>query len=615
MNKMITIFLLIFIRICICQPLPAGLELPPHWDKRFEVISYDNGALTYRDKATGTTNTIFITMPKHNEPRLFTPPIDSLPEPPLDTLFADTVLSIDVSTVDTAFYSPRFSLLGKVPLDNGNPAVIYDFDHNGVNDILGVEIFYEPGYRGGFNRFYEWQASESRFSPGFASVFGYNQRTAIEGGGALGGMDIDNDGRSEAWFTYDHELRFYEAEHTNGYPDALVHIIPKNEDVNPINALFYDFDKDGKVEMQYTQDTVIAGYYYKICRIWEHQTGNNHFQKTYRRLLKLSGAGNSLVGDMDGDGLIEFYFASHHLDNLTPGYVRMLGFENSGDNQYDYFWRGAISVVNRGLCALTNDMDSDGLPEIIIQGSGFTVEGKSLITIVESTWDNEFRAKASIAVKTPGSFGGRNGIAHGDVDGDGIEEFVVEISGWTLLFKSTGNDKYELFWIKHHNLSYTSIAMGDVNADDLDDIVISGYIWNPDSSRGEFRSDIYTFNPQFSMTAPVALSPPATPQPATSPAELLPGYPSPFNSLITIAFTLPQPATVQLDIFDLNGRLVTTIADGSFGVGRHQATWDGSTADGQPVASGVYFCRLSATVPSTGAGAVYTQVRKMLLMR
>ncbi|MCB9069096.1 MAG: hypothetical protein H6629_14965 [Calditrichae bacterium] len=86
MNKMITIFLLIFIRICICQPLPAGLELPPHWDKRFEVISYDNGALTYRDKATGTTNTIFITMPKHNEPRLFTPPIDSLPEPPLDTL-------------------------------------------------------------------------------------------------------------------------------------------------------------------------------------------------------------------------------------------------------------------------------------------------------------------------------------------------------------------------------------------------------------------------------------------------------------------------------------------------------------------------------------------------
>ncbi|MCB0271146.1 MAG: hypothetical protein KDH95_23500, partial [Calditrichaeota bacterium] len=75
------------------------------------------------------------------------------------------------------------------------------------------------------------------------------------------------------------------------------------------------------------------------------------------------------------------------------------------------------------------------------------------------------------------------------------------------------------------------------------------------------------------------------------------------------------PATVQLDIFDLNGRLVTTIADGSFGTGRHEATWDGSTANGQPVASGVYFCRLSATAPSTGAGAVYTQVRKMLLMR
>ncbi|MCB9069084.1 MAG: T9SS type A sorting domain-containing protein [Calditrichae bacterium] len=105
-------------------------------------------------------------------------------------------------------------------------------------------------------------------------------------------------------------------------------------------------------------------------------------------------------------------------------------------------------------------------------------------------------------------------------------------------------------------------------------------------------------------------------QPAVANAiTLFPNYPNPFNPITTIAFTLPQPATVQLDIFDLNGRLVTTIADGSFGVGRHQATWDGSTADGQPVASGVYFCRLSATVPSTGAGAVYTQVRKMLLMR
>ncbi|MCB9069076.1 MAG: T9SS type A sorting domain-containing protein [Calditrichae bacterium] len=80
-------------------------------------------------------------------------------------------------------------------------------------------------------------------------------------------------------------------------------------------------------------------------------------------------------------------------------------------------------------------------------------------------------------------------------------------------------------------------------------------------------------------------------------------FPNPFNPSTTIAFTLPQPATVQLDIFDLNGRLVTTIADGSFGVGRHQSTWNGSTADGQPVASGVYFCRLSATVSSTGAGS------------
>ena len=43
---------------------------------------------------------------------------------------------------------------------------------------------------------------------------------------------------------------------------------------------------------------------------------------------------------------------------------------------------------------------------------------------------------------------------------------------------------------------------------------------------------------------------------------------------------------------DLQGRLVRTLAAGRHDSGAHRVTWDGTDARGNPVASGVYFCRL-----------------------
>ena len=52
---------------------------------------------------------------------------------------------------------------------------------------------------------------------------------------------------------------------------------------------------------------------------------------------------------------------------------------------------------------------------------------------------------------------------------------------------------------------------------------------------------------------------------------------------------------VSLQVFDVHGRLVKTLADADFPVGRHEVTWDGQNNTGGIVGSGVYYFRLHAT--------------------
>lgn len=69
-------------------------------------------------------------------------------------------------------------------------------------------------------------------------------------------------------------------------------------------------------------------------------------------------------------------------------------------------------------------------------------------------------------------------------------------------------------------------------------------------------------------------------------------YPNPFNPQTTIGFALPLPGEVELSVFDVRGRLVVDLVDGTLVAGHHEATWRGADTSGRQVASGTYFYRL-----------------------
>jgi hypothetical protein len=71
-------------------------------------------------------------------------------------------------------------------------------------------------------------------------------------------------------------------------------------------------------------------------------------------------------------------------------------------------------------------------------------------------------------------------------------------------------------------------------------------------------------------------------------------YPNPFNPETTIRFTLPEPTSVTLVVYDVTGRLVVTLIDSKMERGVHTERWDGKDTHGNSVSSGVYFFRLRA---------------------
>ncbi|NUO79887.1 right-handed parallel beta-helix repeat-containing protein, partial [candidate division KSB1 bacterium] len=75
---------------------------------------------------------------------------------------------------------------------------------------------------------------------------------------------------------------------------------------------------------------------------------------------------------------------------------------------------------------------------------------------------------------------------------------------------------------------------------------------------------------------------------------LYPNHPNPFNPETQIKFFLEQEQLVTLRVYDVCGRLVLTLLDGTCSQGEHVVSWNGRDERGANVASGIYFYELLA---------------------
>jgi uncharacterized repeat protein (TIGR02543 family) len=84
-------------------------------------------------------------------------------------------------------------------------------------------------------------------------------------------------------------------------------------------------------------------------------------------------------------------------------------------------------------------------------------------------------------------------------------------------------------------------------------------------------------------------------------------YPNPFNPETKIRCELPQPGSVMISVYSPTGRIVRMLVNRQMAAGTYEVNWNGRDDDGNPLPTGIYFCRMR-----TG-NVVF--IKKMALMK
>lgn len=84
--------------------------------------------------------------------------------------------------------------------------------------------------------------------------------------------------------------------------------------------------------------------------------------------------------------------------------------------------------------------------------------------------------------------------------------------------------------------------------------------------------------------------------------ELSQNYPNPFNPSTTIRFSLPKQTQLKLNLYNMLGELVETIAEGNYKVGNYKVTFNASN-----LPSGVYIYRIESSD--------FVLTKKMMLLK
>jgi hypothetical protein len=89
------------------------------------------------------------------------------------------------------------------------------------------------------------------------------------------------------------------------------------------------------------------------------------------------------------------------------------------------------------------------------------------------------------------------------------------------------------------------------------------------------------------------------------PFEIMSVAPNPFNPSTSVRFSLPEPMPVTAEVWSVDGARVVVLAEKQpFAAGANEVRWDGRNDRGFPVASGIYFVRITTSLGERTARAV-----------
>jgi hypothetical protein len=98
-------------------------------------------------------------------------------------------------------------------------------------------------------------------------------------------------------------------------------------------------------------------------------------------------------------------------------------------------------------------------------------------------------------------------------------------------------------------------------------------------------------------------------------------YPNPFNPVTKIKFQIPsdvkrERSDIKLVIYDMLGKEVTTLVNEQLQPGTYEVTFDAHQPGlGSNLSSGIYFYRLTVSDPESSSGQVFSETKKLMLIK
>ena len=440
--------------------------------------------------------------------------------------------------------------------------------------------------------------------PGFLDVFLYENTgddtyeyvwhyTHTEGSNSLPALayaDIDDDGLWEIYLGIPtindgNDLFIFEQDGSGVFPDMPTTTYGYNRDAaadfRPSGLQIVDVDGDGQKELITTSRTgsnrelVVAA---PVGGINTFTTFNIEFE-VGEAVIGGGGIYDVDVVDYDGDGLLEIWVNTWNNWSLTifeatgaDTYVQQVdldGFDDDGDpgsfNSHKMLWW---------------DVEDDGdLESFWPQTNGVLYYLDNISDVSTITADDFNRVGRYASTARGGDIG--------DVDGDGMFDIIaagstdeivarMEYDGvgdpadstsyeWSVILDSDGGagDRY-----------YPLRIADDLDQDGQNEVVLTNLFA---SSDGQPIIIILEASGAVSVDQPSEIGGYVLSQ----------NYPNPFSGTSTVSFEIPSPSEVRLEVFDIMGRRVSVLAEGSFPSGTHEATF---ASENLP--NGVYLMRL-----------------------
>lgn len=269
-------------------------------------------------------------------------------------------------------------------------------------------------------------------------------RKFSEEGPAVAIADVNGDGLDDIYFggAMNNRGKLFLQTTSGKFTEKTVLDFEVDKNYEDTDAIFFDSNNDGNLDLY-----VVSGGNESSLNSQNYQDrlylgdGNGNFIRIRNVIPNNFDSGSVVkVHDIDGDGFSDIFVGSRVVPGRYPEAPtsRILKNENGVFKDVSNTWGKAIKNIGMVTDAEFEDLDNDGILELIIAGEWMPV---SIFKFENNTYTNK-----TDAFGIDDKIGWWNGITIADVNGDGFKDILAGNLGLNSIFKASTSEPVELYY-------------------------------------------------------------------------------------------------------------------------------------------------------------------------